>query len=279
MSVKRTSACWDNETTSGNDRLAMLALADHADDNGFCWPSIKTISEKIRCSERTTIRIIQRLEELGVVYIEHSIGRGHSNRYIVTPGLTTEQIAATLVSRLGKTKEEASAIAHKINTVTVTGFKKPIKGDSSAQKVTVATIKGDTAMSPEPSVEPSVKPSNDRNDRPPADAIGDGTVMDALRRVNEKLDTPMSKRQLNQYAELLMEQDRTYLDVYRLWADCKHADKPIAAFVKAIKENDGLPYGFTPKQTSKGSAAANMYERYFLPGTGWIEPARPDRTG
>lgn len=47
---------------SGNEKVVLLAIADHADDDGKCWPSIPLIAEKACVSERTVQRILVNLE-------------------------------------------------------------------------------------------------------------------------------------------------------------------------------------------------------------------------
>lgn len=43
---------WDNAPFKGATLMTLLALADSANDEGWCWPSMKTLTEKTRQSER-----------------------------------------------------------------------------------------------------------------------------------------------------------------------------------------------------------------------------------
>lgn len=81
MSIKCMSKVWDESKQKGSNLLVLLALADFADDFGYCWPSIATIAAKARLSERQTIRIIQSLEEQGELLVKHD--RRNGNKYIV----------------------------------------------------------------------------------------------------------------------------------------------------------------------------------------------------
>lgn len=60
-----------------------MALADFADDNGDCWPSIPTLCEWTCFSERAVHGAIRWLEEQSVVVANR--GNGRHTRYSVTP--------------------------------------------------------------------------------------------------------------------------------------------------------------------------------------------------
>ena len=85
------SQVWeDARIQSQPELLVLLALADHARDDGVCWPSIRTIAAKARVEERSAQRIIRRLIEKGLVEIVTKGGciDGHNvpNRYRVKGG-------------------------------------------------------------------------------------------------------------------------------------------------------------------------------------------------
>jgi hypothetical protein len=63
----------------------MLALADRADDNGFCWPSIDDLAERTKLSPRAVQKAIAALVEIGELEVENGGGRHRSNRYRITP--------------------------------------------------------------------------------------------------------------------------------------------------------------------------------------------------
>jgi hypothetical protein len=70
-------------------KVVLLALADHADENNVCWPSIARLAVKSSMSERTVQRNIQDLEFQG--YIEKKstfsdVGRQMSNHYVLLLG-------------------------------------------------------------------------------------------------------------------------------------------------------------------------------------------------
>lgn len=61
---------WEHSLTSGSERLVLLALADNANDQGFCWPSLETIAKKANISRRYVISIIKKLEKRGDIIVE-----------------------------------------------------------------------------------------------------------------------------------------------------------------------------------------------------------------
>jgi DNA-binding transcriptional regulator YhcF (GntR family) len=82
------SAAWDHaEVASPLALLVLLALANHADDSGYCWPSVERIAHLSRTSRRTVQRQLVELETAGLVVRDIGTGAGHTNRYRVLPGL------------------------------------------------------------------------------------------------------------------------------------------------------------------------------------------------
>ncbi len=130
MGVKTTSKVWEWSMSEGNDRLVLLALADWADDDGYCFPGIKRVAQRCRISERTVQRCIRTLEKMGEVLIEVGAGlktdNGYTNRYRLVIKPNGCQIVA------GMTAEA-------------------VRGDKTGRD-------GVTSLSPNPSVEPSDKP-------------------------------------------------------------------------------------------------------------------------
>lgn len=61
---------WDETRFKSNELLVMLCLADHANDEGVCWPSYERIAGRARCSRRTAIRIVLALSNEGWIEIK-----------------------------------------------------------------------------------------------------------------------------------------------------------------------------------------------------------------
>ena len=70
-----------------NDKLVLLALADHANDDGECYPSLRKIEAKTGLSKQGLINAIKRLMDLGLIQKEHrnrNDGGQTSNLYTLT---------------------------------------------------------------------------------------------------------------------------------------------------------------------------------------------------
>jgi DNA-binding MarR family transcriptional regulator len=66
MSLKAMVWAWQSPV-KGNTKLTLLALADHSDDDGNCWPGLKGLAEKCGISRASVIEHINRLEKLGLI--------------------------------------------------------------------------------------------------------------------------------------------------------------------------------------------------------------------
>jgi nitric oxide synthase oxygenase domain/subunit len=70
MAIKIMTAVWENAPYQGCTLLTLLALADYANEQGFCWPAITTLAHKSRQSERNTQRCIQQLINDGFLSVK-----------------------------------------------------------------------------------------------------------------------------------------------------------------------------------------------------------------
>ncbi|AUR96575.1 hypothetical protein NVP1226O_48 [Vibrio phage 1.226.O._10N.261.48.E5] len=75
MSAKYTFLAWDTPITNAPLKLAMLQLANNADDNGFSYYSISKMAIACGMSERTFMRKIAELEKLGILIVERRANR------------------------------------------------------------------------------------------------------------------------------------------------------------------------------------------------------------
>jgi len=61
MSIKVSTKVWQSSRHRSGNRLVMLAIADHADDEGKAWPGIPLLARKARLSERHIRRCLNEL--------------------------------------------------------------------------------------------------------------------------------------------------------------------------------------------------------------------------
>lgn len=102
MSVKCSSWAWETRVGNHTDKLVLLALADSANDDGECWPSIGAIAGKVECSKDTIIRSISRMEAANLIEITPRVdasGRQTSNRYRLLVGVAGGSQNATVEGR------------------------------------------------------------------------------------------------------------------------------------------------------------------------------------
>lgn len=75
MSAKYTFLAWDTPVKNAGTKLALLQLANNADDNGFSFYSISKMAKACDMSERSFMRKIQELELMGVLVVERRSNR------------------------------------------------------------------------------------------------------------------------------------------------------------------------------------------------------------
>ncbi len=108
MSIKLMSEIWDNEDPdlSGSKLNILLCLADHANDDGVCWPSIARIAKRSRIDRSNVMDHVKALVKDGYLKIERR--NGTSNVYTVSVkrgsgGGTTSGASTTPTSGGGTT--------------------------------------------------------------------------------------------------------------------------------------------------------------------------------
>ena len=83
MSREATSWAWAQQISPPAAKLVLLALADHADAAGACWPGIDVLAGRCSMSERNITRLIRVLEQEGLLSHEsrREKGRQKTNSY------------------------------------------------------------------------------------------------------------------------------------------------------------------------------------------------------
>lgn len=117
MSRKIRDRVWQHSKLSGANKLLLLALAEQADDDGFTWVSYKTLAPMVGVVERQVYRLVDNLIEKGELLVwdqqGQQGGRGYTNIYLVTAGLTQEQIAHVVQSRFELVNSEIDSVISK----------------------------------------------------------------------------------------------------------------------------------------------------------------------
>lgn len=83
MSTIIMTQCWPLQGMSATTKAVLISLADNANDDGVCWPSVQRISERTCLSERAVRNALRWLEEAGILTSHQRTGR--STWYTVTP--------------------------------------------------------------------------------------------------------------------------------------------------------------------------------------------------
>jgi len=154
VSIKIMVKVWEDSVHNGSKLLLMLALADHASEDGVCWPGIASLSRKVRLGERYVMKLLPLLEESGELYIARKMGRGNTNLYYITLGFDQATMARTLNKRLGLAPEQAAYIAGTLAVRSKKGVLQDTvlpenggdsgsgKGELQEQKVASSSVKG-----------------------------------------------------------------------------------------------------------------------------------------
>lgn len=76
------TSAWKFKCDTHTQKLVLMALADNANDQGVCWPSIDTLALKCDLSRQGVIDQIEKLEKVGVLRTQQKPGR--SNVYFIS---------------------------------------------------------------------------------------------------------------------------------------------------------------------------------------------------
>lgn len=84
MSIRVMSQVWDSDLTDIYEASVLLALANHADDDGRCYPSMARVAKLARCSVRKAQVVTKALAERGYLRVEPNSGPRGCNTYFLT---------------------------------------------------------------------------------------------------------------------------------------------------------------------------------------------------
>lgn len=81
MSTIIMTQCWPLQGMNASQKAVLISLADNANDDGVCWPSVAYIAVRTCLSERAVQNAIKFLQQVGILVVEDRNGR--SNVYTI----------------------------------------------------------------------------------------------------------------------------------------------------------------------------------------------------
>lgn len=112
MSIRWMNHVWMRSPYRGEHLLLHLALADFANDEGTCFPSVPTLAKKARCSEqwvRKGVRVM--IADGALEIVEHGSGRGNRNVYrLIQKGESEIPVSQKPVSLSPETRKSDALI-------------------------------------------------------------------------------------------------------------------------------------------------------------------------
>lgn len=148
MSNKRSTAVWEHSHQKQTKLLIMLSLADRADDDGYCWPSLNDTAKRAKTLRSYATEMIRDLERDGELYIHAK--PGHTHRYLVLPGMSEDEIFKALKWRFKLSDEQAKSRVSEIRT------RREGVGNTDTQVSEIQTG-GVGSTGHEPSINPKIK--------------------------------------------------------------------------------------------------------------------------
>lgn len=156
MSIKAMTWVWDNSKHSGSRLLLLLAIADHCNDDGECYPGVTRLAKKSRLSHSHTQTLIRELKESGeiTVLIQQGIETGtgqtniyHLNGYRQSIGITRGTVDNTPVDNRDTDSNIPSSVRGTVgntargtvdNTLTISS--EPSEKDKPSESITTESL-------------------------------------------------------------------------------------------------------------------------------------------
>ena len=92
MSVRAITWAWDQQVNK-TEKLILLALADHAnDEDACCWPSLSFLAKKTCCSRATVVRSINSLVMSGRICRRDDVSKWGTTIYVLSFPLTSSTV-------------------------------------------------------------------------------------------------------------------------------------------------------------------------------------------
>ena len=156
MSIRAINWAWEQDVKPV-PKLVLVKLADHANDDGRCWPSVRTIKKQTGLSRDSVLRATRYLESKGLLTVIHRTDGRLSRSNVYRLHYRVERLEERAQSSANVMQRSSSAV-------------RPLSTESR-EGVVAQSGQGSSMVSPgavagsgpnhhiEPSIEPSVEPS------------------------------------------------------------------------------------------------------------------------
>lgn len=229
MSIQAMAQVWKlpASMTTPSQRLVLLALADHADDDGVCWPGLKGLVQKTGLTMKTVRKHISGLVSKEIVVCTHRYrpdGSQTSNLYRLSlPGMKAPAVQTTADN--GGQRPPVSTPSAPVSACQQ-GQVEASPPPQNYQGAPGKDYQGAPAQDYHP-YEPSFEPSEEE-EPPPSPPQGGASPKRKRKRKRPKWDTLKYAELLK--ADLLPESLRSdaFAKAWDLWVDHKQerGDKP-----------------------------------------------------
>jgi len=78
MSIRIMANVWEHPGINSTQKLVLLALADWANDEGMCWPSIQRIADKCSLTKRAVQKALRAIEDMGMLRYEDGVHKSRT---------------------------------------------------------------------------------------------------------------------------------------------------------------------------------------------------------
>jgi hypothetical protein len=78
MSIRIMANVWEHPGINSTQKLVLLALADWANDEGMCWPSIQRIADKCSLTTRAVQKSLRAIEDMGMLRYEDGVHKSRT---------------------------------------------------------------------------------------------------------------------------------------------------------------------------------------------------------
>lgn len=180
------TAVWDSGRYDAGALLVLLAMADYADEEHICRPSVGALARKARLSERQIIRILNTFKADGVITPigEHKAKAG---RPVVVYCINVD----ALKGDIGDPKGDMVSPLKPPKGDTMSPLR-TAKGDICAPKGDICAHKGDIAVSYDPPIDPPIDPSEEERAAAAPPAPAPAVVVEAAETQTTTAATPLT---------------------------------------------------------------------------------------